>query len=83
MRVSGLRAIDESGEPIDYRRQREYSNCRKQNAYCFLSIILFILAGVTSYPGVAESIPGGMVTIVIIDIGIVLTVLLLCRFQMK
>ena len=68
--------------------QREYderamADCKKQSAYCFASIALFIVAGLIGTPGIADTIPGGVATLSIASIGIVILVIILCKFQMS
>ncbi len=67
---------------IDYNR-RAQADCLKQTSYCLGSIALFVLAGMIGIPEIAANIPGGTLTTSLITIGIVIGVLILCRFQMK
>lgn len=68
--------------------QREYNerarkDCQKQAIYCFASIALFIVAGLIGTPGIATMIPGGTLTLGLISVGIVILVIILCKFQMS
>jgi predicted membrane protein len=73
-------------QAIDYDRDASYqkqmrSNAMKQTAYCVISLIIFIIAIVSNDPNIAAAVPGDGLTLMFVDIGIVVAVILLCRWQ--
>jgi hypothetical protein len=80
--MSRLHAIDYNGiDPDQYKYQKKEFN--RQMIYCVVSIIIFFIAIVTSDPNVMATIPGGGLTLLLIDVGIIVLVIALCMYSKK
>jgi hypothetical protein len=80
--MSRLQAIDYDGrDPDQYRYQKKEFN--RQMIYCVVSIVVFFVAIVTSNPNIMATIPGGGLTLLLIDIGIIVLVVALCMYSKK
>ena len=64
-------------------RDRQRKECRDTIIYCVLSLALLIAAGGLNNPVVIATIPGGPLTLTILSIVIVVSVLLLCIWQIR
>lgn len=82
MPLSRIQAIENNEIQREYDA-RAMKDCKRQSAYCFASIALFIVAGLIGTPGIVEMVPGGVLTLGIVSVGIVITVILLCKLQMS
>jgi len=80
--LSKIQAIENNEIQREYD-ERTMMDCKKQSAYCFASIALFIVAGLVGTPGIAEMIPGGVLTLGFVSLGVVILVILLCKLQMS
>ncbi len=76
--MHGTRAIDYDGSYSDYQYRAQRKEFNKQMIYCIVSIIIFFFALITSDPYVMSTIPGGGLTLLIIDITIIIAVLAMC-----
>ncbi len=64
-------------------RERQRKECRDTILYCVLSLALLIAAGALNNPIVIATIPGGPLTLTLLSIVIVVSVLVLCLWQMR
>jgi hypothetical protein len=75
------RGIEDDRPEVDYRARKARSDCRNTAVYCVISVALLVVAGPINSPEAVITIPGGALTIAVIDIVIVVAVVLLCIWQ--
>lgn len=81
--MTNLRSIDtdSKGTPSDYDPMKVRNDCRNTAIYCVISVGLLIAASTISNPAVADMLPGGPVTVLILGILIIISILALCYWQ--
>ncbi len=80
--MRATRAIDD-GSDVDYQYRAQRKEFNRQMLYCIVSIIIFFVALITSDPAIVATIPGGGLTLLIIDTSIIVLVLAMCVWAKK
>ena len=81
MSIPKLNTLEGKGPEPDYDAMRTRKDCRNTAIYCVLSLGLLIAAFMISNPAVAEALPGGPATVLLLGILIIVSVLVLCYWQ--